>query len=70
MAKSASACNHLKNILEFLQAAIGVGLVNGDVLRMTTGGIDLSIGKNFSTETLDVGRNGLSLSTSGLSVVK
>ena len=30
MAKSASACNHLKKILESLQTAVGIGLVNGE----------------------------------------
>lgn len=69
IAKSASACNHLKSILEFLHTAVGVGLVSGDSLRMTTGSIDLGIGKKFSNDNLEVGR-GLSSSTPGLSVVR
>jgi hypothetical protein len=70
MAKSASACNHLKNILEFLQTSVGIGMANGDSLRMTTGGIDFSMGKRFSMDSLDVGKNSLIASTPGLSVVK
>jgi hypothetical protein len=70
MAKSASACNHLKNILEFLQTAVGIGMVRGDSLRMTTGGLDFSVGKKLSMDHLDIGRNSLSASSPSLSVVK
>jgi hypothetical protein len=70
MAKSATACNHLKNILEFLQTAVGVGLVNGSLLKMSSERMDSGIANKVSADNWDLCRNGLSLNTPGLRVVK